>query len=109
MLHQYQELVNFSYVICSQNAGIPSAYWSFNTRIPVGSTISSEYILWEDSGSGITRTHANLASTGRIQVVSPNSDYRASYSWDASRINSIYGNSKTVTPLSETCKFFIKY
>ena len=108
LLH-YQKLVNSLFVICSRNAGIPSAYWTFNTRIPVGSTISSEYILWGQSGSGMTRTHAESDSTGRIQVVSPNSDYRAFYSWDASRINSIYGNSKTVTPLSETCKFFIKY
>lgn len=57
----------------------------------------------------MTRTHADSASTGRIQTVTPNSDYRAAHSWDASRINSIYGNSNTVTPLSETCKFFIRY
>lgn len=109
MLHQYQELVNFSYVICSQNAGIPSAYWTFNTRIPVGSTIASEYILWGQPGSGMKRTHVDTNSTARIQVVTPNSSYQSVHSWDASRINSIYGNSNTVTPLSETCKFFIKY
>lgn len=29
--------------------------------------------------------------------------------FDASRSNSIYGRSNTVTPLSKSCKFFIRY
>ena len=28
---------------------------------------------------------------------------------DASRCSTIYGNSSTVTPLSESCRFYIRY
>ena len=31
------------------------------------------------------------------------------YTWRASYVNTIYGSSTTVTPLSESCKFYISY
>lgn len=31
------------------------------------------------------------------------------FSFDASRSNPIYGSSSTVTPLSESCRFYIRY
>ena len=33
----------------------------------------------------------------------------AGFSFDASRSNTTYGNSTTVTPLSESCLFYIRY
>lgn len=62
---------------------------------------------------------ASLISNGAVTVLRNNKYYMeipnecsiggAQYSFNAARVNNIYGNSNTVTPMSLSTKFFIKY
>lgn len=44
-----------------------------------------------------------------IATTNPNSARYCGWDINLSRVNSIFGKSSTVTPLSKSCKFFIRY
>lgn len=62
---------------------------------------------------------ASLISNGAVTVSRNNNYYMeipnvcsigsAQYSFNAARVNNIYGNSETITPVSLSTRFFIKY
>lgn len=51
----------------------------------------------------------HLYDHSNVGIGTPNTAMYCGWDIDLSRINSIFGNSNTVTPLSKSCKFFIKY
>lgn len=70
---------------------------------------SSRYIMWTRAGYGVTVSLVTTARTSPVEGVMPNDTKQAQYTWLASNVNSIYGNSSTVTPDSCSVKFFIRY
>ena len=54
-------------------------------------------------GGAFTKT--NTSATGAFTA----GDTKSVGAFDASRSNTTYGNSTTVTPLSESCLFYIRY
>ena len=70
---------------------------------------ASQYIMWAKIGYGITESLITSSETAPVQIGTPNDTTQAEYIWLASNVNSIYGNSSTVTPDSCSVKFFIRY
>ena len=70
---------------------------------------SSRYIMWTRVGYGVTASLVTSGETSPFQGVTSTDTTQAQYTWLASNINSIYGNSSTVTPDSCSVKFFIRY
>lgn len=107
MYAQILALVNSLYAICSVEAGIPDARWGVGMRLSTNT--SSRYIMWAIDGYGVTASLVTSSTTSPFQGVIPGDTTQAQYTWLASNVNSIYGNSSTVTPDSCSVKFFIRY
>ena len=75
----------------------------------LSNSTSSRYIMWTRAGYGVTVSLVTTAGTSPVEGVMPNDTKQAQYTWLASNVNSIYGNSSTVTPDSCSVKFFIRY
>lgn len=91
----------------SVEAGIPDTRWGVITRLSINT--SSRYIMWTRTGYGVTVSLITSNETAPFQGVQPTDTKQAQYTWLASSIDSIYGNSSTVTPDSCSVKFFIRY
>ena len=69
------------------------------------------------NGGQLMRTDQNANASGAFSLITgsgqtrPTGEFSASYgvSLDASKASTTYGSSTTVTPLSLSTKFFIKY
>ena len=70
---------------------------------------SSRYIMWTRAGYGVTVSLITSSDTAPFQGYPSTDTTQAQYTWLASNVNSIYGNSSTVTPDSCSVKFFIRY
>ena len=58
---------------------------------------------------GRVPTNTNKYDHPTIASTDPNSVLYCGWDISLSRANSIFGKSSTVTPLSKSCKFFIRY
>ena len=96
MLDQNQENVSSTSAI-RKVAGLPNI-WGRMNDMPHGATATGEQSLI----NGANGTWINIAN-GNI----PTNFH--SFSLDASKSSSIYGSSSTVTPLSLSTKFIIRY
>ena len=65
--------------------------------------------LWTRGGSGALYANGGWARTGTLSNYSAHENYTNGIGFDASRSNSIYGNSTTVQPPAVTMRYIIKY
>ena len=65
--------------------------------------------MWTRAGYSVTISLVTAGETAPFQGATSTDTTQAQYTWLASNVNSIYGNSSTVTPDSCSVKFFIRY
>ena len=65
--------------------------------------------LWVRGGNGALYAGGGWARTGTLGSYSAHENYESEIRIDASRSNSIYGNSTTVQPPAVTMRYIIKY
>ena len=86
-------------------AGLPDASGYFNARCYPNNDSAS--MLFGHSGVFYSQTVENSAHAG--QATGASTIYSRSTIFSLARTSTIYGSSATVTPLSLSTKFFIKY
>ena len=90
-----------------KDAGLPNITGGISPQLPTGATSYSSLPTIAsgafDNGSTGTRSYVSTAGT------TTKSDWGYTTSFNASRSNSIYGNSTTVQPPALTMRYIIKY
>lgn len=87
-------------------AGAPDVTWALHSRLPDSNGVTSEYILW--GSENVKAATITTNETARISVTKV-VNKQARYTWNASTSNNLYGKSVSITPLSLTSTFLIRY
>lgn len=90
-----------------KSAGLPNITGRGVTVQAVDNTAGQG--LWTRGGNGAIYAGGNWARTGTLSGYAAHENYTSEICIDASRSNSIYGNSTTVQPPALTMRYIIKY